>query len=168
MSIPAYLSKEIAAQEAAEKANDHPTAELVEPHPMVVGQASVGSQLSPAAEAQVNQAQNANLAFQNQDAPSPSILDLPAEVKANIVGYEDMELDEMIQRIINARSQAVNCDRIIQLLWVEFKKNPPRVKVQNHLRKLGKEGFIAKAYGRSAYQRLPAQTSIFDNKPQKE
>lgn len=82
-----------------------------------------------------------------------SILDLPDEVKKNIVGYEDMELDEMLLRLLGGSQGAITCDRLIQLLWVKFKRNPSRTKVMARLRFLSAANSIEKMEGcRSMYR----------------
>jgi hypothetical protein len=81
-----------------------------------------------------------------------SILDLPEDVKKNIVGYEDMELDEMLLKILAIHTAATSADRIIMLLYTTYQKQPKREKVLARLRGLEKAGSVKKVEGvRSMY-----------------
>lgn len=82
-----------------------------------------------------------------------SVFDLPDEVKRNIVGYDDLELDEMLTRILGCFTAPVTCDRIIQVLWQKYKRTTDRAKVIARLRLLSSNGQIKKVEGsRSTYQ----------------
>lgn len=76
-----------------------------------------------------------------------SILDLPEEVRKNIVDYETLELDEMIKRIVSCFNVAINVDKIIMLLYTRYKKQPRRLKVQERLKELTYQGTLEKIDG---------------------
>lgn len=91
---------------------------------------------------------------QTPPVPSDSILDLPDDVKANIVGYEDMALDEMITGVLSRYMRGTTCDRIIQQLWTQYRQNPLRAKVMQRLRGLIRFGNIEKVEGMRSMYRL--------------
>ncbi len=76
-----------------------------------------------------------------------SIIDLPEEVKKNLVGYGDMELDEYLLAILRQYQGHISVDRIILKLWGDFKQSPARAKVLARLRLLDEAGHILKQEG---------------------
>lgn len=88
------------------------------------------------------------------NAKKPTILDLPDEVKKNIVGYEDQALDEMLRQILRSFTAAVSVDRVIPLLWTLYQQQPTRAKVMQRLRLLALSGEVQKVDGIRSHYRL--------------
>lgn len=97
--------------------------------------------------------QEQNMAAQKGAATTPipeqqkSILDLPEEVRKNIVGFEDMETDEYIRRILRGHTKPINVDRIVILLYTDYKRSINRGKLLARLRTMVEEGEITKEEG---------------------
>lgn len=135
--------------------------------PMQVGHSQFTADPAAANTYPQNATNAARVNFLNQtlqqDAASnhpESILGLPDDVKKNIVGYEDMELDELLLRIIGSFSAALPTDRIILYLYTTYQKAPPRAKVLARLRLLCASGVIFKKEGiRGTYSAAAALVS---------
>ena len=104
----------------------------------------------PAPQSAFEVSQRALEKQQQQD----SVLNLPEEVRKNIIGFEDMEMDEMLTRILTAYTAAISCDRIMQLLWTTYQRAPDRAKVLTRLRHMAKHKQIVKGEGRSMFQAI--------------
>ena len=85
---------------------------------------------------------------------SQSIVNLPEEVKKNIVGYEDMELEELVLAILGQYQGHISVDRIILKLWGDYQKSPARAKVLARLRMLESESIISKQDGTKGNYKL--------------
>lgn len=79
-----------------------------------------------------------------------SILDLPDEVKKNLVGYDQMELETLISNIFKLYNHPITVDRIVTTLWHNHKKSPDRGKVIRTVRQLVSYGVVAKVGGTKA------------------
>lgn len=76
-----------------------------------------------------------------------SILDIPDDVKKNIVGYDDMELEQLLLKCLASYAHPINVDRIILTLWVNHKRQADRTKVMALLRVMAAGALIEKLPG---------------------
>ena len=90
---------------------------------------------------------------ENLKAAKSELDDVPEEVRAQLVGADDMIAEERLLRVL-ATGQPFTVDKIILALWHGFKHSEPRGKVITRLRILVKRGLVAKhPTQRSVYQR---------------
>ena len=84
------------------------------------------------------------------DAPagdSINVTELPEEVKKNLVGYADMELDHMLIKTLKLFPHPVKVDWIIMTLWISFQYQVDRKKVIARLKKMADDGLASKVAG---------------------
>lgn len=85
--------------------------------------------------------------------PAQAITDIPDEVKSQMVGYAQMELELLLLKCLNAYPHPVNVDRIILTLWYNHQQKKDRMSVIRCLRILSKDGRANKIDGtRGLYQ----------------
>lgn len=80
---------------------------------------------------------------ENLTAARSELDDLPQEVRAQLVGADDMIAEDRLLQVL-ANGQSFTLDKIIIALWHGFKHTEPRHKVQSRLRKLEKRGLVKK------------------------
>lgn len=85
------------------------------------------------------------IVVKQQDIPKDPILSLPDDVKKNMIGYEDMELDQYILRALNSYADYITVDKLVLTLWFQFTRKADRMKLIKRLRILQKENKVAKA-----------------------
>lgn len=80
-----------------------------------------------------------------QNAPAPEYDDLPEEVKKQLIGYEDIELEkQLFDCVTTAGKGVINVDKIIVALWHRHKKVADRNKVLRTLNAMVEHGIIIK------------------------
>lgn len=79
------------------------------------------------------------------DAPEPDYNDLPDELKKQLIGYEDIELENQLFDIVKTMTKSViTVDKIIVALYHRHKKVVDRNKVLRTLNAMAAAGKIAK------------------------
>ena len=73
--------------------------------------------------------------------------DLPDDVKANLIGYDRMELEETLLKILATPGAVFTVDRIILTLWHNHKRKEERMRVIARLRALVSTGLAEKRPG---------------------
>lgn len=76
-----------------------------------------------------------------------SVIDLPDEVKKNLVGYADMELDQLLIKTLKLFPHAVKIDRVIMTLWLNFQYQADRQRVIKRLKMMKDDGMVSKIEG---------------------
>lgn len=92
-----------------------------------------------------------NRAAQSSAATTPTTLispvdvnDLPDDVKKNLIGFDTMELDQLLLNILNTPGHIYTVDRIILTMWISYQKKYDRMLVIRRLRSLTHQGFVSK------------------------
>lgn len=93
-----------------------------------------------------------------------SIDSLPDDVKSNIVGFADMEMDQTLLKVLMQFQYPINTDRVIMTLYFSFQKKMERTKVMRRLRMMTEEGLVYKTEGkRGLYSITDAGRAIVDS-----
>lgn len=76
-----------------------------------------------------------------------SILELPDDIKKNLVGFEDMEMEQLLLKSLAHYPHPINVDRVILTLWFNHEKKADRHSVMRRLRLMTVSGLVQKYEG---------------------
>ena len=87
------------------------------------------------------------------DAPKPAGDDLPEEVKNQLIGYAEIELErQLFDCLATFGNRHVTVDKIVLSLWTRHKKVEPRNKLIRMLNCMAKTGLIVKEHSPRGYR----------------
>jgi hypothetical protein len=80
--------------------------------------------------------------------PGDHIFALPDDVKESIIGYDVLEEETYLLKVLGLFPHAIKVDRILMTLWIKHQKKIERTKCLQRLRKLTADGYAFKVEGK--------------------
>lgn len=76
--------------------------------------------------------------------PPINIDDIPEDVRANLIGFDTLELDQMLMAILGGGQAFYSVDNIVLTLWLKYQKKHDRMLIMRRLRALCHSGMVYK------------------------